>query len=968
MGDRVIIVRLFGHAAIEHNGDVQPLAVPPKAVVLLALLLAGADRPINREWLAERLWPDEDLTGARTNLRRHVHLLTKVLGDDALVLTRHTAQWNASSPVRADVVEFNRLRSTQPAAAAALYEGDLCEGVSDPSLDDLRERYRSRYESTLRDLARAARTAGDDAALLMWLARLTAHDPFDEETIRELMTARHRCGDRPGALRAYSGLCARLRSELEVEPQAETVSLFQTIAADNAQPPTPNNLPANSTSFVGRERELQLIASMMRETRCTTITGAGGIGKTRLAVRAASCLLPAFRDGVWFIPLAAAASIADVYRSICRELGVNPGREDPGASVLRRLRSRRELLILDNCEHIIESAAVAAQAIVDETAAHVLVTSRRRLGIADEHVIDLRALETPAGTGVESPEMLLRSPAVRLFLERAVSAAPWLKLTHENGRPFSEIVRRLDGLPLAMEIVAARANLLTIEGIAKRLSDSLSGFKTHAPDRRHETIEAAIAWSYDLLSEPERTVLRRCAVFHARWDSAAADAVLSVDCTDAFEAVSELVESSLVQTERHADDIKYSLLETTRAFARRKLIDCGELDAVSRVHAEYFARAAEGLCALFETPREDEYFRALDEMHGDLIDAFGFSVTAQPEVGAAIVGAAFRYWVYRGRAHEMTPVVERFSSSREFAHVGVALRAKVHLALGAFYREADEIEQAHSQLEIALSECREAGDRAVEAAALNSRAILYYNTGRSDQAREEFTRLLPLQKALGNEVAHAMTLANLGSVAHRLSDLDEAQRYYDLALPEYRRLNHSRGLAHLYRQLALISHSRERLDDALEYSRASLEMSRQTGEAVREADAWCMYGNTLRLLDRYGEAFEAYVNALEILERAESAQFLMLTVQGLADATAELDPAESARLHSFAAAMRDRAGTVLGDEYRELVQNTTAGVRERLGEDRFADAWAAGRSMEAGDALATARRLAASDAVRTITR
>jgi predicted ATPase len=369
-------------------------------------------------------------------------------------------------------------------------------------------------------------------------------------------------------------------------------------------------LPAQLTSFVGREREVAEVRALLGGTRLLTLTGAGGSGKTRLALRVAADLLDAHPDGVWFVDLAPLSDEAQVAQAIVSALGLPdvPGRA-PGAVLVQRLAPSAALLLLDNCEHLVAACARLADELLRACPRlRVLATSREVLGIPGELAWRVPSLSLPESSGAASAEQLLRSDAARLFAERARLVAPGFTVDDANASAVAEICRRLDGIPLAIELAAARVRVLAVEQIAARLNDRLrllaGGGRTALP--RQQAIRAAIDWSHELLSAEERALLRRLSVFAGGWTLEAAEAVCAAggsasehqppagDEADVLDLLTRLVDKSLVQVDERHGAARYRFLETIREYALEQLVGSGDGESVRGAHAAFFADLIRG--------------------------------------------------------------------------------------------------------------------------------------------------------------------------------------------------------------------------------------------------------------------------------------------------------------------------------------------------------------------------------------
>jgi len=362
----------------------------------------------------------------------------------------------------------------------------------------------------------------------------------------------------------------------------------------------PNNLPRQLTSFIGREREMAEVKRLLTTTRLLTLTGSGGCGKTRLALQVAADLVEEFANGVWLVELAALTDPALVPQAVASALGV---REEPGRPLLATLsdylKAKRLLLLLDNCEHLVAACAYLAEALL-RACPHlrILATSREALNIAGETVWRVPSLSLPDLLHLPSVEHLTQYEAVRLFIERALISRPDFVLTSQGAPSVAQVCHRLDGIPLAIELAAARVKVLSVEQIAARLDNRFrlltSGSRTALP--RQKTLRAAIDWSYDLLSETERMVLRRLSVFAGGWTLEAAEAICvgeGIEWHEVLDPLMQLVDKSLVMMEEQGGTVRYRLLETVRQYGRDKLPASGEADVVRGRHRDWYLALAE---------------------------------------------------------------------------------------------------------------------------------------------------------------------------------------------------------------------------------------------------------------------------------------------------------------------------------------------------------------------------------------
>ena len=682
-----------------------------KTQALLAYLALPLGQAHPREKLATLLWGDMPDAQARGNLRHALSRIRKALPRTArlgMVLDGPSVALDPSV-VDVDVARFERLIADgRPAAleqVAALYRGDLLAGlaVAERAFDDWLTTERERlHELAIQSLGRLLihqQKAGAAEPAVQTGLRLLALDPLQEPVHRAVMRLYARLGRREAALRQYQ-LCAdALKRELGTPPDAETTQLYQQTlrsrpthpgrapvsspagevpapgpiadllsAAASALPeaPPPTNLPAATSELIGRAPELAEVTQLLGTYRLVTLIGAGGIGKTRLGLEVARQMLPSFVDGAWVAELAPLSDpgLVPVTVGVALGLTLTAGAESP-ERVAAALGAKRLLLVLDNCEHVIEAAArMAAALLTANPHARVMATSREPLRAPGEYIFRVLPLEVPA-EGTEDRD-LLEAAAVRLFVARAQAVDRRFSLDARSAAITGAICRRLDGIPLAIELAAARTATLGLKDLAARLDDRFrlltGGHRTALP--RHRTLRATLDWSYELLSGTERTVLRRLAIFVGGFTLEAASAVVTapdLGAPEVVDNVTNLATKSLVVVEATGSVTGYRLLETARAYALEKLIESGDLDRVARRHAEYYRDLFEGAEVEWETRATVEwvaaYSRQIDNVRAAL--DWAFSPRGDASIGAALTAASVPLWFQHSLMVECRGRVER---------------------------------------------------------------------------------------------------------------------------------------------------------------------------------------------------------------------------------------------------------------------------------------------------------------------
>ncbi|MFJ8589482.1 BTAD domain-containing putative transcriptional regulator [Streptomyces sp. NPDC093595] len=582
--------------------------------ILLAVLLTHAGEILPVDTIVDRVWGGNPPGGARNTLQNYVLRLRRTLGPD-LIRTHRRGYVIDVEPSALDVHRFTArvrqggtaLEAGDPERAAVLLReglglwrgeplsdlpGELFPDVITGLVEQRLHAYELRIEADLR--------RGRPGEVLPELRALTETHPLRERFWAQRMLALCRSGRQGEALACYREVAALLAEELGVDPGDELRAMHQRIlnaAPDLAAAPvrtrTAGNLPAETTTFIGRESQLARIARLLELSRLVMLTGVGGVGKTRLALRAARQAAPGFSDGVWLADLASLSEPDLLDRAVADALGLRDQSARPAAdAVADHLRDRSLLLVLDNCEHMVEGAAALALRLLRATPGlRILATSRERFGVPGEHVLLVPGLTLPSPYGTAPSE------ALRLLADRAAACAPAPSRAYTDSAPAAELCRRLDGIPLAIELAAVRLASLTVEQILERLEDRfrlLAAPRTGTPHRYQHTLRGVIDWSYGLCTSAERLLWNRLSVFAGSCDLEAAEAVCAGDGIapeDVLDLLTGLVHKSIVVAEHTGGAARYRLLETIRQYGTCRLEeDIDEATAVRLRHADHFHR------------------------------------------------------------------------------------------------------------------------------------------------------------------------------------------------------------------------------------------------------------------------------------------------------------------------------------------------------------------------------------------
>ncbi|MFI0242666.1 AfsR/SARP family transcriptional regulator [Streptomyces sp. NPDC016845] len=702
------------------RGGLELDAGPVQQRVMLAVLLLSANRPVSRERLIDAIW-GEAVPGRAVNLlQRHAAGLRRVLEPERRARTpSQLLTWTEAgyllkvAPGGLDLdtltAQMDRGRSARaagdlPAAAEALHaalrlwRGRLCEGLAGPLLSAERDRLEEDRLGVVEERIETDLALGADAGPVAELRRLIDAHPLRERPYGLLMRALHRSGRQAEALQVYQEARRLLADELGIEPGAELrLVQEQILTADAAlSPPAParagtaeparnddgrsvgvtagaeplpaaGNLPAELTSFVDRQRELSEIGKLVPATRLVTLTGVGGVGKTRLALRAALNLRPGFSDGVWLVELAGLSDPELVEHTVATALGIqDQSGRIPLSALVRHLRNRKVLLVLDNCEHLLSTCSPFVDSLLRAVEGlRIIATSRQPLAIDGERIFAVRPLGVPPEAARPRAPAAGRAPeehgaAVTLFTHRARAAVPGgFSLSPENQAIVVRICRRLDGIPLAIELAAGRLRALSPAQLLARLDDRFRVLTTARPTAlpRHQTLQATVDWSFQLCTDKERLLWARLSTFTDTFDLETAEAVCDLDdlpAEEVLDLVDGLVVKSVLIREDSTGGVRFRLLETLRDHGRKRLSDSGLQAALRRRHRDWYLALAEQGEAEWFGPKQADWAARMRLEHANLREALTFCLTTPGEgrAGVRIAAALYFFWVGCGHVEE----------------------------------------------------------------------------------------------------------------------------------------------------------------------------------------------------------------------------------------------------------------------------------------------------------------------------
>ena len=732
--------------------------------------------------------------------------------------------------------------------------------------------------------------------------RLIGEDPPPGVTFRDL--GGHRLRDLRRVDRLFQVLHPDLRARF---PPPKALDVL------------PNNLPAQLTSFIGREGEFTELRGLLAGTRLLTLTGAGGCGKTRLALQLAADVLDEYEDGVWLVQLASLSDPALVPQAVAAALGV---REQPGGSLLEtlrvHLRPKALLLVLDNCEHAVAVCADLAASLLEACPdLRILVTSRQRLGVGGELSYRVSSLSLPVPRRDPPVDRLVQYEAVRLFVERAAFSRPGFRLARDNAETVVQTCQRLDGIPLAIELAAARVNALSVGEIASRLDDRFRLLTTgnRAALPRHQTLRAAMDWSYDLLSPKERAVLRRLSVFAGGCTLEAAEAVCAgkrIKEHEILDLLAQLVDKSLVSAETLGGEVRYRMLETVRQYGQDRLLASGEAAEVRTRHRTWYLGLAERGDARMRGPEEMMWLGRLEVEHDNLRTALGWSTTEadDAETTLRLAASMLRFWDYHTHWAEGRKWLETaLAGSRD---IKSTIRVKALWGQGGQAWRQGDYGRAMVLCDESLALARDLGDLAVIVEALRWRGLVAVRQGDFDAATALYEESLELSKKLEDKWSMAAVLAQMGSMARQRGYYAKAVVLCEESLGIFRTLGGKRAIAYALRL---------------------------TGHAVR------MQGDLERAAGLYRES-------LALFGKTEDKWVATECIEGLAlVASAQGKHERAARLFGVAEAAREMFGITMPRPERGGHEKLGTTTREGLEREAFAAAWAEGGTMTLEQAI-----------------
>ncbi len=1003
----------------------------PKQRALLAVLLLHANRVVTSERLIELIWGEDAPETVGATLQVTVSNLRKVLEPDhergstyEVLISQPAGYLLNLSAEQLDSARFEALATAgkqallagNPQAAAdtlrealALWRGQALADFPDErfALAESR-RLDEMMLQAFEDRIEADLALGRHGEMVAALESLLVKHPLRERLCGQLMLALYRSGRQAEASDVYYKTRDALVEQQGMDPGTELQNLLKAIlnhhpSLDLRQMPAPrqarpNNLPRQLTTFVGRSHQIQAIQQTLASSRLLTLTGPGGIGKTRLALEVAGQLLEDFADGIWLVELGTVASPELVAQAVASALTL---REEAGRrlvdTLIDYLQARQLLLLFDNCEHLVDRTAELVEALLRSCPSlRVLATSREALGIPGESLRQVPSLSLPNHDEQKLDDNANKYEAVALFCDRATIALGSFSLTPGTAPRVFQICRRLDGIPLAIELAAVRLRVLSLDQIAARLNDRFrlltGGSRTALP--RQQTLRATIDWSYDLLPETERALLRRLAVFVGGASLEAAEAICAgslIASTDVMDLMTQLVAKSLVIAEENSDETQFRLLETIREYGLAKLLEAGEAESLRKRHRDWFIRLAEQSELELAGRDQTRWARRLEAAFDNLRAALEWcSDKGDAEACLRLASAMGAFWRIHGYLSEGREWLNRGLSEGE---VAPQIRAKTLVwgavlavfqgdsaqaltlcqhgleayrsigdqwgtafafqTLGRIALLEDNNLEATSQLERSLSLFRETGDKHGVAESLYLLSVVNWGNGDYSSATRLGTEALHISQQIGDTRGTGNSLNLLGRAEMSQGNLESARNFFGESLQHLQQLGDRRGIAISTLYLATLARYRKDYAVGRALAQESLSTSQRIADRLLYGIALSELGMLALHLNNRAEASRILQLSLETLLQTNEKLYLARSMEALAAVAHQLELHERSAI-LLAAADRVREEIRVPVEPLEVDghKRLLISLRARLGEGVWSKAWSEGRKLTPADAVA----------------
>ena len=992
--------------------DNTPITLQRRKSLALLVYLTIEPGKHQRDTLSSLLWPDYEQSKAYANLRNALLGIQKSIGENWIIADRESIGLNETADIWLDTTQFDfllekgksepdaSLRISLLADSAKLYRNHFLTGFSLKDAYSFNEwafaeseGLRLKFANVLTMLSKDHCTLGHADQAIPYARRLITLDPLNETSHCLLMDVYIQAGQHSEALKQYQTLEHTLRKELNLDPQPETRELYKKIRKGEAKPipiaketeftSPKHNLPHQLSSFIGREKEVGEIVDLVTKNRLVTLAGIGGIGKTSLSLQVGRKLLDKFKDGVWFIPLDSLSEPALVPQTVASVFGIRPSNSEPVIETLTRaMRENATLLILDNCEHLLDACAELTTTLLANCPnIKVLATSREVLNISGEATYQTPSLLLPEQDEI-SLDTLTDSESIRLFTERATLALSSFALTNENASTVIEICRKVDGIPLAIELAAAYVNMLQVKEILDQLNASFSLLSSDSRTilAHHQTLQASMDWSWGLLNAAEQTFLQQLSVFAGGWTLESAQAVCD---GDALGLTNALVKKSLIVVNQASErETRYRFHEIVRQYMREKLSQSTKSGAIRDLHLAYFVKLAQRSEPEFHQADQVFWISKIDEELDNIRLAMEWAITTNIESGLQLGVAINEYSAIRGNTREfggwLTTLLKQHNKANTLHARALEAYARI-LGIGGDLIEARKIAREGLDLSRTIS------DRNVEAWCL-------FRLGWGMNDKDLLEQSIALFQELGDKWGQARVIEILAENTNL--DREKSKALVIKALELHRELGNLFGMAHCNFLIAQRFIWSGDFSSAMPLLDESLEIHHQLGNLQGEGSTLICYGDiaywqgnyqqastylqeaitlyekigvvfvdwprtrlayTLLKMDNITQAKETFVHCVKSFQKVGLTTGVVFSIEGLAGVFAASNkPKVAALLIGWADATRDDIEDTRPLVEQQDVDKIIAACLKVIGEASFSDEYEAGKKMSMDDIVAFA--------------
>jgi predicted ATPase/DNA-binding SARP family transcriptional activator len=995
--------------------DKTPISFNRRKSLALLAYLAIEQGQHRRESLSALLWPDTGQSNAFKNLRQVLWEIQQILGDGWLVIDRETACLGDNADIWLDVRSFHSLVSQSNSQedgslriplleeASGLYRHHFLAGFSLKDAHPFNdwafaesEGLRKQLAGVLGRLSEEYCNQGRARQAIPHARRLVSLDPLEEASHRLLMQVYLQAGEHSAALRQYQACEQILRREMNLDPQPETRELYKRIRKREAAPVSketqkesqapPHNLPHQISTFIGRQKEQEDIAALLEKKRLVTLVGAGGIGKTSLSLQVGKKLQKEYSNGIWFIALDSLSDPALITQAAASIFEIREGGGRPLLDKLMdSLRTKTALLIFDNCEHLLSACAELISALLSGCPGiKVLATSREILGIPGESVYTLPSLPLPEGEA-QALDQLAEFPSVQLFADRAALVQPSFRLTPENIRFVVDICRKVDGIPLAIELAAARVNILQVGEIIEQLQASFdllaSGSRSILP--RHQTLKASLDWSWSLLNEPEQRFMRQLAVFAGGWTLESAQAVCD---GNVLVLTDTLVKKSLIMVNQETEQkTRYRFHEIVREYAHEKFVQSAGQEAVRDRHLKYFLEFSRKSEHELRGPTRVDWMEHLNDERNNLRTALHRAEKTDLEAGLYMAGNLRQYWessnMHEGvdwcekllhlphahspaRAHALLTYawlltwLQDFTRSRAITEESLRLfRAEKNregeidalILMGNLEQFSDDLAAANKMFDQALQLSKEQND------SWRIATVYYYRGWDNSDYRLKFAnweKAISMFRQIGDKISLANLLGLTGQFRVLNGEIELGEKYLDEALQMWEANKRANIWENPRIAKSLIALVRGEYEQARRILEEVLTSAEQTGNRMSYLWGRVRLGFVALHAGDLMEARQILTESAQNFNRDGYTIGAIYALEGMAHYYATIGKYErAARLIGFADTDRERIFDMRLPLEQADMDMSIAACTARMGEEAYATAYAEGKKMNLGEAI-----------------